>query len=174
MNKYLIKVDPKTIRKNPHGGESLAYVAGKTKYELSRVTPLGGKRYRVEHFIGSGFDGHFQLTDPVRISTEERAFDHRPVGMVRITQEHCPIPLFHPQANYYYGYLPTKVACWSCNAQFDHTELQEDYHYYEYGKCETICPSCGRWACCEIEYEKPTDEELAKRMTQGINQVAIE
>lgn len=58
-----------------------------------------------------------------------------------------------PQPEWLYEYLPTEVECNYCGATFDHSELQSDSCDYS----ERICPECGSWDCCDIEFESIDD-----------------
>lgn len=48
------------------------------------------------------------------------------------------------------------VVCEECGEEFDWRELQEDYIDDEYGydSSNRICPRCGCWDCCEVEFQK--------------------
>lgn len=56
-----------------------------------------------------------------------------------------------------FEYNPTLVKCESCNVWFEHTKLKSDSNEdsdYSYYFSNTVCPYCGDWDCCQIEYEK--------------------
>jgi hypothetical protein len=72
--------------------------------------------------------------------------------------------LMHPEPPYLYDYQPTEVQCCECLQRFSHDELEADSAFD--GEDESwsneICPKCGEWNCCEIEYEELTREMLSE------------
>ncbi len=69
-----------------------------------------------------------------------------------------------PAGPFLFDYLLTKVKCVECNCEFDHTKLEsesEDNGSSEYDwYSERVCPRCGKWDCCELEFEKLSNEVL--------------
>jgi len=179
LAKYLVRIDPKTIRKNPNAGQSVHYCPGRTSAHEKRVIWLGGNEYRIEEYVGTGFDGNGNIVKPVLRNYYEYFGSRPPNGHKTMHQEMQAWYSLTPEPNYLYDYLPTMVVCKCCMAGVLHTELNMDYNDWDYEKgCASepgySCAHCKTWNSCELEYEKLTDEELAKRMTQGINQVVIE
>lgn len=68
-----------------------------------------------------------------------------------------------PRFNYTYEELLLK--CSECGKEFSNKDLESfsdedcDGNYYFNDR---ICPKCGTWDCCEIEYEKLSDDVLEK------------
>ncbi len=65
-----------------------------------------------------------------------------------------------PEPEWLYEYIPTEVRCCECGGTFKHTELRDDYTYTEDDNefwSSNVCPLCGTWDYCEVEYEKLTD-----------------
>lgn len=58
-----------------------------------------------------------------------------------------------------YSYEPTMVQCDECHDEFIHTELKKESGLWGEGDYEkavesdTVCPKCGAWDCCELEFE---------------------
>lgn len=63
-----------------------------------------------------------------------------------------------PAPRYIYEYLTTEVQCEYCKAKFSYKDLKADYVYCDDNQDEIwsnqICPTCGAFDCCEIEYER--------------------
>jgi len=60
-----------------------------------------------------------------------------------------------------YDYEETTVECEGCGAEFVHTKLKRESATWPQSdgsekevESETVCPKCGYWDCCEVEYEK--------------------
>lgn len=57
-------------------------------------------------------------------------------------------------------YKPTQVECCECHKEFLHTELTKDKAVWGDGdyqrnvESDTVCPRCGAWDCCELEFEQ--------------------
>jgi hypothetical protein len=57
-------------------------------------------------------------------------------------------------------YKPTMIHCSECHEEFLHTELLKDSAIWNEGEYEkpvssdTVCPRCGAWDCCELEFER--------------------
>ena len=65
-----------------------------------------------------------------------------------------PVQILHrmaPSPQFLYQYLPTRVSCEYCSAEFNFDELESDGD--EEGWSETVCPKCHIWNCCEVEFE---------------------
>ena len=71
----------------------------------------------------------------------------RPVQLIRSLN---PIP------NFSADYIPTEIECRECHSKFFYTELEED-ELADGTYSDTICPKCGEWYCCDIEFEKFND-----------------
>ncbi len=63
-----------------------------------------------------------------------------------------------PEPLYLYEYDKTfEVECDICKQKFPWTELESDCVYDEDGYemyNDTICPYCGAWSCCILEFQK--------------------
>jgi len=118
MSKYLIKIDRKTIKKNPNAGSTVTLVPG-----------------IVDHYIDD--NGNEVWERPVQ----------------RIYHE--------AERSYLYKYKNNIVQCNECKKRFGVNKLESDSYGYDDIYSDTICPYCGMWNCCEIEYEQ-FDKEMMK------------
>lgn len=73
-------------------------------------------------------------------------------------------PIYHfPIPSYSFKRVSTDVTCDECGAVFKHTEFESDCMDDGDGGeiySSTICPKCGHWDCCEVEYERLSDVEM--------------
>lgn len=77
--------------------------------------------------------------------------------IVSIRMQRQQLHLLSPEPKYLFKYEPTQVECGSCHQKFSWEELLTD-SWDDDIVSYTICPQCGEWNCCEIEYEKlPSD-----------------
>ncbi len=59
-----------------------------------------------------------------------------------------------PQPREIIEYEDVTVECGACGASFSWHELQSDEAYRgDYN--DRICPRCGEWDCCEVDFEEP-------------------
>ena len=80
-----------------------------------------------------------------------------------------------PDPSHLFDYVPTDVRCSSCGAAFDHRLLESDAMPTNEGEIysEVVCPECGAWDCCEVEFEeldaddeRPEERKNAVRITK--------
>lgn len=77
--------------------------------------------------------------------------------VIKQSQPYEKLYTLSPAPKYLFEYNPTLVKCESCNIWFEHTKLKSDSNEdsdYNYYFSDTVCPYCGEWDCCQIEYEK--------------------
>jgi hypothetical protein len=74
----------------------------------------------------------------------------------KIEREVTRLRTLYPQGKYLYDHLDTEIECSECHEKFLHTELEADYEWMGDDEIwsNKICPKCGVWNCCEIEYEE--------------------
>jgi hypothetical protein len=75
-------------------------------------------------------------------------------------------PVYHyPIPPYSYKHAPTDVTCSTCGKTFKHAELKSDSYYDGEDDIysNTICPVCGAWGCCEVEFER-INREMAEEV----------
>lgn len=155
----LVKINRSTFRKNPTAGnmtstfdtgltESRGYYEDDNgKYELVAVS---ADRLLVTHMEYTGmptFNGGAEY--PLS------AFD---LSRLKIeTTRHVQTVHHMPEPDWLFDYEPTLVTCNECGATFAHSELTSDTHWSEGDEsCSfSVCPKCGEWECCDVEYEDP-------------------
>ena len=78
-----------------------------------------------------------------------------------IKQDIQEIQTIKPQPKLLYEYENSLVICKDCQEQFPQTELlsNECDDYFS----DTICPYCGIWNCCELEFENLSNENYCER-----------
>lgn len=170
---YLIKIDRKTIRENPKAGDmqdhayisTTGYISIMVKHEslekeddrirmISRSSSITKDEKFVEKvdYIVGGMDfvGMQELADKLR----KRFGKHFTFTFENHFQEINLMPGSY--APFLYEYKKTLVKCMYCDSRFDHTLLKSDGdedgdgNYYS---SDAICPKCGEWECCTVEYE---------------------
>jgi len=58
-----------------------------------------------------------------------------------------------PEANYICEYENPDLECSGCHGKFKANELRADSLDFDTWS-NRICPYCGKWDCCEFEFEK--------------------
>ena len=83
----------------------------------------------------------------------QRCVTHDDGGnVVSISQPMVRLHSLTPDPSHFFDYVPTSVRCEDCQAEFAHTELLSDGDDDRYS--DTVCPKCGSWGCCEVEFER--------------------
>lgn len=189
MASFEIKVDPASVKENKtHGyNAGMIHFAGKktvTQTVVKMAAGQPGSWHITEKWVGIGYDAATgKLVSPVKVAEQWDMGYAQDSVTTEVTQECLPIhhlPIKVPR--FAYDYLPTDVSCSSCMAGFKHTQLKtktQDWDFTDFGEYgpttyTSVCPHCDYGYCCEIKYETPTDLELEKMMTRGLNQVLIE
>lgn len=176
MKKYFIEIDLKTIQKNPNAGNTITYYPGckKVTFEAKELPPFfieGVNCIITEWGIVYNDDGSEKkvncsgvfIGNPTELV--QRCMNEGVPGLIfSLNQDHIRINSLTPESDYFYKYKNKKVQCYSCKSSFDHTNLKSGSDYDDddfYIANNTICPVCGTWDCCEVEYE--TIESALKR-----------
>lgn len=174
MTSYLIKIDRRTVRKNPLAGQTCfiepighrtELLFTSTKMELpdflknrAGIINISGR------FWTDRPDGQFQITaimtDPIddmdtfMMLMEVYGIDRASIS-IKTNYQHQVIHSMTPEPDWLYQYEPIRVKCEFCNRRFLHTELKSDsiWHDDEIFS-DTVCPKCDTFDCCEIEYER--------------------
>lgn len=179
--KHLIRIDPKSIKKNDINDAMVLYGKKNVSRTVRSIKVIDGNYYGyTEKFIATGLTADNKLINPVMVRRVIVPYGIQEGIETTITQDAQYVHAVEPPPKFSYEYLPTTVQCQECKEEFLHTELREDYNDWDYQIgcpsefCNTICPKCNKWWCCEVDWEVLSDGELEKRMGQGINQVVIE
>ena len=153
--KFLIKIDRRTVKKNPNAGSTVSYIRGAKSAEFV-YKGKGLHNYLIEDkncivteidYVKNILRGI--ITEPVtqkliiRISLDDKCNISMEQETTRI--DHLPEP------DHFYKYRKTKVQCDECKGWFDHNTLQSDDFMDCYS--DRICPLCREWDCCQLKYE---------------------
>jgi len=159
--KYFIPIDRKTIRKNPNAGGLKRAIPGNLEVELhardctlqiledDRIIPteyvVGGSG-RIETLSAIINDASF-VKDIEKYTSKYNIEYHRELT-------HMETIVGEP--DYFYKYNPVDVTCNFCGAIFSSNALQSDELYNGDGETysDTVCPECGAFDCCDVEYER--------------------
>jgi len=152
---FLIKIDRRTLKKNPNAGSTVSYLPGlqSSKFEYSgKFLPnylIDGRNcYITETNYGDGIICGEMIGEVSKKLMKCFAED---LNMhISISQETNRIDHL-PEPDYFYEYKKTKVQCNSCGVWFDHHKLLSDEIMDVYS--DRICPECGKFDCCQLEYE---------------------
>ena len=68
---------------------------------------------------------------------------------------------------WFFKYEPTVVTCTECGSMFKHEYLESDSSEYDSRFSSEVCPVCGNWDCCEIEYEDIKDALIRKVIVEA-------
>lgn len=170
---YLVKIDRKSIVENPRALETqemnyistTGYITISVKHQsleeendrikmISKSSSVSKDSKLVEttQYIVGGLD--FNQMHELSDSLRKRFGRHFTFRIENQFEEINLMPGSNPP--FLYKYKPTLVKCNYCAARFDHTLLKQDGdedsdgNYYS---SSAICPQCGEWECCSVEYE---------------------
>ncbi len=156
---YLIRIDPASIKKNPH--------AGQTVFQQY----IGTETEEVKVFYGNGWwhrevyhEGVKVSFSSVKVKPDQQVMEALPVGWhssQSTKQLYNTIHTRRPLANYLFEYLDSQVKCRDCGAEFSWKKLEKDSRDDYDDRNESywhtsneICPECGEWDCCQLETEE--------------------
>ena len=177
MAKYKIKIDRKSIRKNPKAGATSSLLAGEATFTVTRVVAtMDGPLHQVLKAKGMEIKSPGIILTDVTVVRERRLETGRGKDYLNYTArdqliqvegdrpcehvEHEPLP------DWLYEHRETKVRCRSCKVAFPHTELESDSSpngEYSYA----VCPKCGIWDCCKLQFEK-ISTAIAERKRRSV------
>jgi len=162
--KFIIKIKRDTIKPNPNAGQDTYCIPGCSCTE-------------VERFIRRGNDVVFQCLTDGMVVREALHVDkdsyvpelpHKEyVGLMKgeipefvvrrsETRGQQFVRGMTPEGLWLFDYEDTEVECHTCHARFSYEDLKADAIGDGNGDeiwSNSICPKCGEWDCCEIEYE---------------------
>jgi hypothetical protein len=164
--KFKILIDKSTVKENPGAGstELLASGAETTVFEIKGFAAFKDNRcileaiqkYTDKSFIDYDRTFHI-LTVPLGGGDAYIVHDwidrnKDVIESVNIKKETNLVRRqTMPQPRYLFEHEPTFVECDSCGARFKHIYLKEEYEYDN--TYSNVCPACGEYECCEIEYQ---------------------
>lgn len=167
--KHLIRINRNSVRLNKNHGSCSTMIAGSLNIEFSaKKLPdcfIDGKNCIIQTWectnYGREIDGVNDnskvnctgviLSDDLLDMCVENKFEGVTINMKRGMNRiyHQPIP------KYSFEYEDSEVQCCECGETFKRSELLHDEidDYYSL----SVCPKCGEFDCCELEYEKIND-----------------
>jgi hypothetical protein len=159
--KTLIPIDRSTIRVNPHAGQSMFFTPGPTVVTEVKVY-LSPKGWVREIWVGTGIEGghlaNGQLHDQRTSETAERPDEW--IASLSCSQYFNQHHMISPLGRFLFEHQDIELSCEDCEAKFKYSELQSDSSFDDDLYCETICPRCGAWFCCEPVLERLSSAEL--------------
>lgn len=179
----LIKIDLRTLKKNPNAGNTVSYRQGKIEAELNFVCynhkileKIQDMIYPISQTVKLP-DGICEVHALVKQKYINKIFDKLlKLGVkaenIQYTLKNNVEPIYHrPEPEYFYKYLRTKVKCEHCFEEFPHNYLEDDERYDEesgdYYFVTNICPACGAGHCCDYSLE--TLEQALRRKNDKTN-----
>ncbi len=173
-----IKINRKSVKKNPNAGQSVHHLPGRitiTQVMITGECTDGGAVYRKRTYIGSKLSpDKQQLVDGHLVGEETRTIEYNNAGQfppppppdwkdsISVNTSIQEIHSLTPQPNWLYEYEDAEVECSICRSEFPWEKLESDYGWDADDEIysNSVCPECGAWECCEIEFEKLSDKEL--------------
>ncbi len=171
MKKYFIKINLRTIKKNPNALGKNEYVDGLPLVRFSSNGFPSFLREGLDYIITewslipefSKYEGIMQGVITIEQIEEIRKWvseDPKRYFEVVIERHQIDVTTM-PGPEYFYDYLNVKVKCNTCGKYCMSNDLKHDYDDNFYCSSDRVCPSCDEWDCCEIEHE--TIEQALKR-----------
>jgi hypothetical protein len=181
---YYIKIDPKSVKKNPNAGttsckeylNSLASLTIEGEHEsiendYIRMVSCGGsmsgnKDYSSTYTYMASINNKNSEEFEALLSKLVKKFKDR--FTYTIINNYQEINFIIPESPYFFEYKKTKVKCTHCSAKFYHTELVDEDGNYDYDEenylsgRSSVCPKCDKEDCCEITYQIIGDYLLEK------------
>ena len=192
MTKFFIPIYKTSIRKNPEAGRHEYQIPGNATVNLKgvlvgtdfdpadqpremvdagyyvtsmRLDP--GKRLADVEIVASKVPHALNGPEPLKRLNKWFARFGIAITHVDINRDVQTVRAYRPEEDYLYEYIPVKVTCWKCRESFKHTELESDNKGYDDDAVTyTMCPKCGTWDCCELEYESITNLDCEKIIKQ--------
>ncbi len=152
---FQIKIDRRTLKKNPNAGSTVSYIPGITEAtfeykgkELPNYLKDGGNCIATEvDYENNIIQGRLLQALDNKLFAKMQKDENINVNINREMQE-----LKHlPEPDYFYKYRKTKVQCDECMVWFDHHKLLSDEIMDVYS--DRVCPECGSFDCCQLKYE---------------------
>lgn len=167
----LIKIDRKSIRKNPNAGRTQQKVAGARNTTFTCKGKLPGYLKDKDNIVITGWSIRDGIKEYEGIITDESIIEkiydneyYKENGKnisIETTQDWHTVT-FPPEPEYFYKYKDTKVKCKECKHEFMSDEFKEFEIDWDDNYSHTItgCPKCENWDCCDINYEKIEDVKI--------------
>tara|TARA_R100000951_G_scaffold101420_1_gene92923 strand:+ start:19487 stop:19996 length:510 start_codon:yes stop_codon:yes gene_type:complete len=159
----LIKIDLKSIKKNPDAGQTMFQVAGRVHTEISfrGVTPQKLDKLdkiKVVSYSGNSRTGEVEVKaigygEYDDIMDELHKIKAKNIEIVQ-TRDVETVHSITPAPKYHFKYLNTKVECFECGVKIRREKIiEEDDCCRSY----TICPNCREHDSFHFEFERISD-----------------
>jgi hypothetical protein len=143
----IIKIDRSTVRPNPNAGQSIYQVAGRSHVYETRVFKRG--RDWIKQELSDGLlnrqDSITSLKCPANWASS-----------INHVQEYQTFHSMSPEPGFIYTYENPELVCDSCGGTFRYRDLETDdmFDGEDDLYCDTVCPLCHSWDCCDVVLEK--------------------
>lgn len=166
--KFFIPIDPNSVKKNPRAGSTRTRVQGNDWIEWSCRAPsveVARSLDNANNFSFTGHTGSSAFTFDVSGFYFDGADDEHAKKITAylesngcsditlIFKDGSRLVNHFPEPAWFYSYAPTEVQCQECEAKFLHTDFSSDSSGDD-AYSNTICPLCGEWDCCDVEFEQ--------------------
>lgn len=181
MKTFKIKIDKKSIKKNPKAGETsdialihsevqitikgdekeFEHIAKKQKVDVYKTS---FSVQTIKPYIQSVYFAAGDLQSIGRL-VEESDQKYKGNLSYSITNSFQEVRYLTPIPSHTFKYLKTKVQCQHCKAKFTHDKLYDvdNYDYEEnYVGKSNVCPKCHLANACILEFEDFNDVLLQK------------
>lgn len=167
----LIKIDRKSIRKNPNAGRATQKVAGRREVTFTCTGELP-EYLKNEKYAIITQESETWSTDEIIKEYSGLIIDESILDKlyktkdafitIEMNQEWDTLT-FPPEQTYFYDYKNTKVKCAECGHKFMSNEFAEFENEWDdyYSHTHEGCPECGEWDCCDVRYEIIAELETA-------------
>ena len=176
MNPIIIKIKRSSIIKNPDAGRQDYHIP--CPPQITVEMPWEDKDNPPEYLPGAILTS-WKMSITPRGSTSVCTFFLKEMPdekvVMKLSKKHgslfsiivdTPYQNIHSligEPDWHFRYEDTEVKCSRCKHKFSHEDFESDSRDYYDGYDENIefsdtcCPNCGKWDCCEIEYEEIND-----------------
>jgi len=174
---FKIPINLSTLKKNPRAGQTQSLLLGRKEFQIQmgadyipdmkKIKDLGIAIQKMQ----SG-DGVYRTWVADGILFKKIDVDKEPdpeeikknLSAMGISSEtsmtqHHEVIRHHPLPNWLFEYEKTEVQCEHCEKCFSYTQLGSDCYYDDQGEIydDSICPKCGAWYCCDVEFQRVED-----------------
>jgi hypothetical protein len=159
-----IKINLKSIKPNPNVGNVISYIPQSftMAFECNTLPDflIEGKDVIIEEWCNNPekYIGRFIGQVSSELIEKLKTWGNN-VRTFKMSASRNILAIPHlPEPSYFYNYLNTKVKCETCGKAFmsdkflyaDNMDNDEERNC---GFSDKVCPYCGKWNCCDIEYE---------------------
>lgn len=175
MKTYLIKIDRKSIKKNPNAGmrDYFVHTRNDISFEINTFHKnMENKKNPKIKAIYATFDNrvdknkfesaHYKMYEnDLNVAQKFLNRLSKKYGkyfICTISSEFEEIHSMTPEPEYLFEYHKSNIKCCHCGAEFDYNDLHKGIDEdYDEGYLENMCPKCNGPDCCNIVFEKIDD-----------------